>query len=349
MEEQPFGHTADDYVRHARLFVSCAAADEAISRTFVSELENEGYRVASLWSFTAGLPWRQSIETAISSAHAVVVLWTSAAAQSEWVQSEIGFALGRCIPLFLVRAGGRPPKGMANEIQHIDRDAVLRTLSGDLPKVLEGETDMTVPMQIARYPDERSGWLGQRSQEVAEPSMIRQAALFSTFAIPRDDPVHKPKRWESRDGGSRPQGRRVKQYDERCAIQRHTEGAGAKLIISPRRLRRGAKASCARLAVLRSFLDSADAGRVAVAWADKDSSGNLTIVGDQFMCESRSPGLDGFSYTTFTTHGPTVLHAIQRFDESFANIDPDAERDLAGSRRRAVARIREIEKELCKE
>ena len=333
------GNGVEDYIRRARLFVSCASADQEAARLLVRELENHGYHVEWHQTFPAGINWRRSIEAGISTAYAIVVLWTPAATQSQWVQSEIGFARGRCIPIFVVREGGSGPEGMSSEIQHLERTNVLQRIPEDLPRLLESAAKGAVPMQIARYPEERTDWLGRQADEIDEPQLIRQIATFSSFAIPYEHPEHSPARWNARDGGSRTTGHRSKQCQERRALQSHAEGRGARVIIAPRVLRRGQVESRARLEVLREFLIGPASKRVSVAIADSVPRGNLTSVGDRFLCESQAPGRHGFAYTSFTSHAPTVLGAIAQFDLQFRSIDTEAEHNVGASRTRAAERI----------
>jgi len=333
------GHSVEDYIRCPRLFVSCSAKDKKRAGDLVRELEQDGYRVDWLGSFPAATSWRQTIEAGISTAHAMVVLWTSVAATSQWVQTEIGFAIGRCVPVFLAFDGGGNPEGMAGEFQHFDRSQVLRRLRKDLPQTLNRSPEGAVPMTIARFPEERTDWLGQRAEEIPETSVIRQVAVFSTFAIPPDDPEHSPTRWDRRDQGSRTPGHRKKQHRERRVFDWHAQGAGARLILAPRILRRSADESRARLEVLREFLCASN--EVAVALADSIPRGNLTIVGDRFLCESQAPGKHGFAHTVFTSHAPTVLRAIRQFENSFRSLDQGSG-TLEESRAYAIARIDEI-------
>jgi hypothetical protein len=255
------------------------------------------------------------------------------------VLAEIGYALGRSVPVFLVKCGGPFPQGMVESKQHVERDGVARVLREGLAAAHREALNGDIPVQVARHPGERAKWIGRRAAELESGVDLRQSALLSSFAIPDAHPSYQRGPWDARDGGKRTEELRLDQYGERRELQRHAAERGARLILSPRPLRRGPDQTRARLLMLRSFLCDDASRRVAVALSPEPPGGNVTILGDRFLCESQSSGEAGFRFTLFTSHAPTILDAMRRFDAEFRSLDPDAEADPRGSRERAVQEI----------
>jgi hypothetical protein len=92
-----------------RLFVSHLAAH----RTFAGELQ-QGLRHFGISAFVAHndieatLEWQAQIETALATSDALVALLHDKFHQSKWTDQEIGFAMGRGIPVFGIRHGEDP-------------------------------------------------------------------------------------------------------------------------------------------------------------------------------------------------------------------------------------------------
>jgi hypothetical protein len=89
-----------------KIFVSYSQADEKWAQLLRSRLSQEGFEVWDPESDLApGDNWRLKSGKALQSADAMIVLLSPEAAKSDWVQSEIDYALGsphfrdRLIPL----------------------------------------------------------------------------------------------------------------------------------------------------------------------------------------------------------------------------------------------------------
>lgn len=75
------------------VFVSYAREDEGRAETLKKLLDAEGWNVWWDQEIRIGRPWGSEIERALDQAKAVVVLWTKAATESEWVTKEADHAL----------------------------------------------------------------------------------------------------------------------------------------------------------------------------------------------------------------------------------------------------------------
>ncbi len=93
------------------LFVSHASADAERAAALVTALEAAGCRVWWDGMLKGGESFQSSIETALDTVDAVVVLWSKAANDSHWVRDEaaVGRDRGRLVPLSL--DGSLPPLG----------------------------------------------------------------------------------------------------------------------------------------------------------------------------------------------------------------------------------------------
>jgi len=98
------------------LFVSYAREDEARARQVAEALAGEGYRAWRDDELPAHRAYADVIEERLNSADAVVVLWSKAAAKSQWVRAEADSARNRGI-LIQVTLDGTVPPIPFNQIQ----------------------------------------------------------------------------------------------------------------------------------------------------------------------------------------------------------------------------------------
>ena len=102
-----------------RLFLSHVAAHKAAVSALRDELEYLG--VAAFVAHEDIEPnreWRPEIELALKSMHALAALITSDFHASAWTDQEIGWALGRGVPVMSVRMGA-DPRGFAGHVQAV--------------------------------------------------------------------------------------------------------------------------------------------------------------------------------------------------------------------------------------
>lgn len=95
--------------RMFRLFVTHLAAH----KVFAAELQQEllGFGITAFVAHNdiePTLEWQAQIETALSTAHALVAILHPQFHVSNWTDQEIGFAMGRGLPVFAVRLGQDP-------------------------------------------------------------------------------------------------------------------------------------------------------------------------------------------------------------------------------------------------
>ncbi|HEU0310274.1 MAG TPA: TIR domain-containing protein [Sphingomicrobium sp.] len=95
----------------ATLFLSYAHSDEVQARRIAAALEEAGYTVWWDALIEGGAAYAKSIGAALEAADAVIVLWSKASVESDWVRDEAAQARDRqrLIPLSI--DGTRPPLG----------------------------------------------------------------------------------------------------------------------------------------------------------------------------------------------------------------------------------------------
>ncbi len=339
----PWMHELEGYIRRARVFVSSAAGDAEEKRSLVGDLRDEGFRVSSGSDISPGSVWREEITSAITDAYALVVVWSKTAENSPWVNSEIGFARGRGIPEFFACVTDSPPRGISEDVQAAPLEDAARSLRGNLPDMLKRKSGAVFAASVVPDPPSRARRLAELAENLKEAELLRQVAVFSSFGIPEEDPKFHPGIWNDREGSTkRAEEHRMHQHEERVGLQRHAAEVGARLVICPQQLRRGPVETRARLATLRCFLDARSATRTAVHLADQVPRGNQTILGDRFYAESRAPGLRGFAHTVLTSHVPTVLNEIKRFDKSHDWPKVEDLDAMRASRESAIRKIDEL-------
>ena len=75
------------------VFISYSSKDRVQVQTIVAELEHRGVKVFWDQHIHAGDSWQETLQRHVAIARAVVVVWSTHAAESEWVRSEAEFAV----------------------------------------------------------------------------------------------------------------------------------------------------------------------------------------------------------------------------------------------------------------
>jgi hypothetical protein len=104
---------------HFRLFISHVAEEK--KKAFDIKLAFLRYGVSAFVAHDDIAPrkdWQIEVESALKSADALIALVTPTFHQSDWTDQEIGFALGREIPVLTVKLGAAP-KGFVGRFQAI--------------------------------------------------------------------------------------------------------------------------------------------------------------------------------------------------------------------------------------
>src|SRR4051794_20343985 len=102
------------------VFVSYARPDEPRAERVAEALRSLGYRVWRDDELPAHRPYSEVIEERLTSAKAVVVLWSAEAARSQWVRAEADSARASGALVQALLDGNMPPMPF-NQIQCADR------------------------------------------------------------------------------------------------------------------------------------------------------------------------------------------------------------------------------------
>ena len=110
-----------------RLFISHLADHKALAHLLAEALEPFG--VSAFVAHDTIKPmkeWQKEILNGLMTMEVMVVLLTEGSDKSFWMNQEIGFALGRGIPIICVKVGGHDPKGFIGSKQ------ALKTSTDDI-------------------------------------------------------------------------------------------------------------------------------------------------------------------------------------------------------------------------
>lgn len=104
------------------VFLSYSREDKARAEAVAQALTNAGYDVFWDNEIPPGSTWADYLQSKISAAKALVVLWTNTSTQSQWVREEarIGRDAKKLVPIML--DGAAPPFGFG-EVQAVDLSA----------------------------------------------------------------------------------------------------------------------------------------------------------------------------------------------------------------------------------
>lgn len=124
----------------ADIFVSYAEEDRDLVRALVSAIEvSTGWSVWWDRRIPTGKTWRAVLDTALADMKCMVVVWSAASVESEWVIEEADEGKSRGVLLPILVGAIRPPRGF-REIQTLDfsawdrspNAACVNTLVGDI-------------------------------------------------------------------------------------------------------------------------------------------------------------------------------------------------------------------------
>jgi TIR domain len=94
---------------HVRLFIAHSAAHSGFAEEIARKLGTQGIDgFVSHHSARVSRAWQNDIAEALRSADVMVGLVHAEFADSPWIQQELGWGLGRGLPLLLIRLGGEP-------------------------------------------------------------------------------------------------------------------------------------------------------------------------------------------------------------------------------------------------
>lgn len=325
-----------------RVFVSYAHEDRSLAKRMVDGLLEMGLEPVWDQDIRPGMAFTDAIRDGIARAHIFMPLITENSQKRPWVHQETGYAIGINVPVLPVAVENLPGEMIA-QLQAI---TVKPDLSDFTERLQGAQFDQVVipPPQrppalfeVAEWPEARSEMIARYSNRVLELGKFGRVLFrspLSTFSVPDKDVTHPI--WALRDGyHPRSTYFRHHQREERQALERHARKCGCSMIIDPATESFntvGKYVRWARLYILLEFLEAMvkDEVEVSVVISSRAREGNLTIVGDWFVADSLVPRTgQGYLQTIFSTHAPTVLRAVHKFDQEFrelaaqSNLKPD--------------------------
>ena len=99
----------------ADVVLSYARENRQQAESLAGALENAGWSVWWDRAILPGVSYEQVIEAELSSARCVVVLWSAAARQSNWVRDEATLALSRNVLVSVLLDDSEPPLGFRQQ------------------------------------------------------------------------------------------------------------------------------------------------------------------------------------------------------------------------------------------
>ena len=306
-----------------RVFLSYAKDDVENARLLFDRLRRLHFR--PVWDHHTPAGWRflDEIKKKIDHAHVFIPFLTPKSKRSTWVNHEIGYAVGRNVPVLPLSLGPLP-EGMARELEAVvarDMQALLRRLTRSRIKRLVKDADPAAVYECADLASTRTHEIIKHCKQVEafnsnHRQPLRHVAAFGSFSIPVDP---NGKEWIPRDGKKSSLDRHERLSKERRKLEAHAKRFGCDLILYPALKKLTKRRLQTRKKVLQSFLQSMqEAGApVRIAFDKRGLDENLIIVGDWFLVESFTPRDEGYRHTTITTHAPTVLKRIEAFDRQF--------------------------------
>lgn len=308
-----------------RVFISYTREDRALAKIMADTLQSVG--LIPLWDqdIRPGVRFSDAIKNTIATAHLFMPLITERSQFRPWVHQETGYAIGINVPVVPI-AQKTLPGEMIAELEAITVEPDLCDLAqhlheADLDQIVRRPPPPPfVGTQVAEAPEHRSEWLVQCANWLLDNGRycrLRQRALFSSLSIPDKD-VH-DSIWDRYDGRT-PKSLELRKLlrEERIALERHVRIQGCTLILAPDIdfTPVGADAHRAQLGTLVECLESLPRDRIEVVFSPRVDEGNVTIIGDWFVTHALIPRPGAlFRQSVFTSHAPTVLQWVTRFDQ----------------------------------
>ena len=326
----------DDYPY--RVFLSYSQEDAKEAKQIVEWLGQQ--KLQPVWDQhnPGGWPFLDEIRNQIDHCHLFIPLLTAQSVRSSWVNHEIGYAMGRNLPVFPLSLRGGLPEGMAAGINAVKGECVddlLVRLTRPVINQRVKSANTAAVFECADLSETRTEAIIKHCQLVEALTSnyhqpVRHRAAFGSFSLPSDpdDPI-----WLNRYDDRPPNKHRYERLSmERQELEKHASRFGCDLILYPTLPDLSAEATRARKEVLQSFLQTMSelAVPVRVAFDKCALEENLIIVGDWFFVESLTPSPEGFRHTTITSHAPTVLKRIEAFERQFNRLDWQRPDDAIG-------------------
>lgn len=346
-----------------RVFISYSHGNRRYAEGLARILEENG--LLPIWdrNLVPGQAFSPQIKNYVAHSHVFMPIITRASLARGWVHQEIGYAVALNIPVIPVAIGALP-NAMLSELHAIVLNRKLRgaKLAFSYPvieKCILSRDTFESAYYYTEMKDERAKKIARLSnyirdleitdsegKEIRVLAPVRQKGGCSSFQIP-DRVVSAPVWAERYYPEKKDEAHCQVQLNERLALEEHAKAAGCKLIINPALIlskRFSAVSKKARLETFLAFLNSMPDDKLDVVFNDALTfNESITIVGDWFSSESdyRSEQ-QGFKYSVFTLHAPTILHKISMFDSEFNELLESNGTRAGKSRAVAAARIQKL-------
>ena len=333
-----------------RVFVSYSSKDKVLASQLVDHLHELGLLV--LWDkeVKPGKGFSEQIQGQITHSRVFLPLITPKSLTRGWVQQEIGFALGRNIPVIPVGVGATP-KGIIDSIQAYALQADLSDLTAkitreDLDREVESaERDKPSFFECARDHVQRGLMMARYANSVSDMKFyacVRQKGALTSFHIP-NRPISDVS-WVERYDNRQPIPTICDSLlKERKALEVHAQRAGCKLIIEPllpEYYSHSLNSWRARIEVILRFLEEAGASAVAVVNEAAERQHSLTVLGDWFSAEAVTADVQGYRHTIFSRNATEVRAELESFDAEFEHLLKRRGVDEAGATAAAIADLR---------
>jgi hypothetical protein len=320
-----------------RVFVSYADEDRPDASRIVSRLRDLDLQPVWDQDNPGGWPFVELTKKHIAHSHLFLPLLTNRSVQSPWVNHEIGFAVGRNVPVLPLSLGPMPD-GMAGALhaevgKHMD-DLLPRLTRERINGLVEGRPGIGV-YEFADYTDSRTAAIIGHCQELERLAVpqhpqqpergvqhrrLRHRAAFGSFSLPAspNGEIWK-RRYDGEPWRAIDMPKKKALSKERQLLEQQATQFGCDLVLYPSLPHLTSVAIAARIEILQSFLASMHQSSAAVRVIFDESAlgGNVLIVGDWFCADSMTPRADGYRHTTLTSHAPTVLDRIVWYEQMF--------------------------------
>jgi len=311
-----------------RIFISYSREDRALAKTMAKILESAGFIPVWDHEIRPGLRFSEAIQRGIATAHIFMPLITERSQQRPWVHQETGYAVGINVPVVPVAVNTLPGEMIA-ELQAVTvqpdlSDLAMRLREADLDRIVRRPPPPPLSgTQVAEAAEQRTAWLVRYANWLLDNGRygrLRQRALFSSLSIPDRDP--RDPVWDRFDALS-PKSPELRQLfrEERIALERHARMQGCTLMLAPHLdcTPEGAAAHRVQIETLVDCLESLPQDSVEVVFSPRVDEGNITVIGDWFAAHALIPRQGRlFRQSVFTSHAPSVLEVMQRFDQQVA-------------------------------
>lgn len=176
ISSKPSSKTPESVTPLVDVFISYARSDEEIARNLAETLRSEGFEVWFDTSIYAGANWRSLLLTTLSSAKAVLVLWSQNSVKRRWVlkEAKIAMTAQRLVPVCIDDC--KRPARFADV-----QSAMMPGWRGtgphpELERLLSGLARLAPPSRVDNVrPGYEAGFLGT---EISLPAVNGLAAEF---------------------------------------------------------------------------------------------------------------------------------------------------------------------------